>query len=136
MDPLGLKGCTTRISDNDDYDVVLELDKQEYPEAFGHIDDYLNGKIKGHSPRDGVFTLDRRGDNKVNVQERRNQSLSGHDTKVGYDRDKFPMAMFSEGGEGASVRYITPSDNRGAGSSISHALSQYPDGTRVKIIVN
>ncbi|HDR1023049.1 TPA: hypothetical protein QB352_002368 [Pasteurella multocida] len=69
VDPLGLKGCTTSISDNDDYDVVLELDKQEHPEAFGHIDDYLNGKIKGHSPSDGVFTLDRRGDNKANVQD-------------------------------------------------------------------
>ena len=51
------------------------------------------------------------------------------------DRDEFPMAMFKEGGKGASVRYIDPSDNRGAGSSIAHALSGYDDGTRVKIVV-
>ena len=45
------------------------------------------------------------------------------------------MAMFREGGEGASVRYIDPSDNRGAGSSISRALAGYDDGTRVRIVV-
>ena len=31
------------------------------------------------------------------------------------------MAMFKEGGKGVSVRYISPSDNRGAGA-IMHAL--------------
>jgi hypothetical protein len=45
------------------------------------------------------------------------------------------MAMFKEGGTGASIRYITPSDNRGAGSSIGKALTDYPNGTRVKIVV-
>ncbi|WP_164849113.1 NucA/NucB deoxyribonuclease domain-containing protein [Flavobacterium columnare] len=43
------------------------------------------------------------------------------------------MAMFKEGGNGASVRYINPSDNRGAGSAIGNALSDYPDDTRVLI---
>ena len=32
------------------------------------------------------------------------------------------MAMFKEGGKGASVRYISPSDNRVAGAAIMHAL--------------
>ena len=41
------------------------------------------------------------------------------------------MAMFKEGGEGASVRYIDPSDNRGAGSSIGNALYALPDGKRI-----
>ncbi|HGC6391003.1 TPA: NucA/NucB deoxyribonuclease domain-containing protein [Cronobacter dublinensis] len=52
-----------------------------------------------------------------------------------FDRDEFPMAMFKEGGKGASVRYINPSDNRGAGSSIANALKPFPDGTKVKIKV-
>ncbi|MGQ7856665.1 hypothetical protein ACUN24_20700 [Pedobacter sp. WC2501] len=45
------------------------------------------------------------------------------------------MAMFTEGGNGASVRYINPSDNRGAGSAIGNGLRKYPDGTIVKIII-
>jgi len=45
------------------------------------------------------------------------------------------MAIFREGNDGASVRYIDPSDNRGAGSSIGNILSDLPDGTRVKIEV-
>lgn len=36
------------------------------------------------------------------------------------------MAMFEEGKKGASVRYIEPSDNRGAGSSNSKCLQAIP----------
>ena len=39
--------------------------------------------------------------------------------------------MFEEGGSGASVRHINPSDNRGTGSSIGHVLSGEPDGTKI-----
>ena len=35
------------------------------------------------------------------------------------------MAMFKEGGKVASVRYISPSDNRGAGAAIMQALKGY-----------
>jgi len=45
------------------------------------------------------------------------------------------MAMCLEGGAGADVRYISPSDNRGAGAWVSNQLEDYPDGTRVKFIV-
>ena len=41
--------------------------------------------------------------------------------------------MFAEGGKGASVRPIDPSDNRGAGASMGNQLRGYPDGTHVKI---
>ncbi len=41
--------------------------------------------------------------------------------------------MFREGGSGASVRPINPSDNRGAGSTIGHLLRPYQNGTKVKI---
>lgn len=47
--------------------------------------------------------------------------------------DEYPPAMFGEGGKGASVRPINPSDNRGAGSTIGHQLREYPDGTKIKI---
>ena len=35
------------------------------------------------------------------------------------------MEMFKEGGQGASVRYISPFDNRGAGAAIMQALKGY-----------
>ena len=54
---------------------------------------------------------------------------------MGYDRDEYPMDMCEEGGAGADIEYITPSDNRGAGSWVSHQLSDYPDGTKVLFVV-
>ena len=62
----------------------------------------------------------------------RKLSLAGVKTKAGMDRDDWPMTMFKEGGSGASVKYINPSDSRAAGSSIGNALSELPDGTRIK----
>ncbi|BBP87013.1 hypothetical protein BsIDN1_06310 [Bacillus safensis] len=41
-----------------------------------------------------------------------------------------------EGGTGASVKYVRPSDNRGAGSWVSHQLSDDPDGTRIQFIID
>lgn len=46
------------------------------------------------------------------------------------------MAMCAEGGAGADIRYISPKDNRGAGSWVSHRFENYEDGTKVKFIVN
>ena len=47
-------------------------------------------------------------------------------------KDEWPMAMFKENGKVASVRYISPSDNRGAGAAIMQALKGY-DG-KMKIL--
>ena len=41
------------------------------------------------------------------------------------------MAIFKEGGKGASIRYISPSDNRGAGAAIMHALKGKSKDIRV-----
>ncbi|QKW31308.1 hypothetical protein HUT11_30140 [Streptomyces seoulensis] len=51
------------------------------------------------------------------------------------DRDEYPSAIFQEGGTGASVRPVTPGDNRGAGSVIGNHCSGLPDGTKVRIVV-
>ena len=53
----------------------------------------------------------------------------------GLDRDEYPPAMFAEGGKGASVRAIPPSDNRGSGAFIGHKLDGVPDGAKVKLEV-
>ena len=124
IDPLGLAGCTLTKSKSKNYEYVLKLKRSGYPATFGHISDAID---LGHAK---VVTI-QRGTAKAN----RKTSLKNIKTKPGYDRDEWPMAMFKEGGDGASVRYIDPSDNRGAGSSIGNVLSELPDGTRIKVEV-
>jgi hypothetical protein len=103
---------------------TLEFPSSRYPETGAHIRDAI---AFGHS---AVCTIDRDG-----AEENRKESLKGYPTKKGYDRDEWPMAMCAEGGAGADIRYITPSDNRGAGSWVSHQLEKYADGTKVRFIV-
>lgn len=124
IDPVGLAGCTLSKARSKKYDYKLRLKRSEYPETFGHID----GAIKKGHPY--IVTI-QRDTAKLN----RKLSLKDVKTKKGKDRDEWPMAMFKEGGSGASVKYIDPSDNRGAGSSIGNVLSDLPNGTRIKIEV-
>ncbi|MEI7027887.1 NucA/NucB deoxyribonuclease domain-containing protein [Paenibacillus sp. y28] len=105
-----------------DYTLIMPADR--YPETARHIKEAIEA---GESP---VCTIDR-----AKADERRGESLKGYPTRQGYDRDEWPMAMCKEGGAGADIRYISPSDNRGAGSWVSHQLEKYPDGTRVKFIM-
>ena len=76
------------------------------------------------------LTIDRTG-----AKGNRRASLRGISTKKGKGRDEYPPAMFKEGGKGASVRHIDPSDNRGAGSTIGAQCAPYPNGTKVRILV-
>jgi len=66
---------------------------------------------------------------------RRNQSLEGFGKVEGKHLDEYPPAMFKEGGKGASIRPISPSENMSTGASMGNQLRQYPDGTKVKIEV-
>ncbi|KIU09837.1 endonuclease [Bacillus subtilis] len=114
------KSSLNKSTDNTNADEVIYFPSDKYPETAKHISDAI---AKGESE---VCTIDREG-----AEENRNQSLKDVPTKKGYDRDEWPMAFCAEGGEGADIEYISPSDNRGAGSWVSHKLSDYPDGTRV-----
>lgn len=64
---------------------------------------------------------------------RRDQALSVCDPLPDWQRDEYPQAMFREGGQGASVRYVEPRDNTGAGATVGGLLRRYPDGTIVEI---
>ena len=116
--------ASVKVVDEVTHDVEVTISKSDYPETCSHIEDAIN---KGHEQ---FVTIDRKM-----AASNRAESLSGVLTKPGFDRDEWPMAMFSEGGKGADIRYINPSDNRGAGSAIGNALKEYPDGTIVKIII-
>jgi len=76
------------------------------------------------------YTIDRGG-----AAARRAQSMQGQSRLPGMDRDEWPPAMFKEGGEGSSVRGVTPADNRGAGASIGNQCRNLPDGTVVRIVI-
>ncbi len=113
-------GFTNPFSGETNYAVVF-IDSAKYPETAEHIET----AIRCGAP--ASLTLDRPGAN-----NNRLESLQGIPVRQGYDRDEYPMACFSEGGSGSHVFYLSPSDNRGSGSSISHQLRNIPDGTIVR----
>lgn len=73
--------------------------------------------------------------NRAKAAANRKKSLKGVPTRKGLDRDEYPPAVSKEGGSGASVRHISPKDNRGAGSSMGKQIRGLPDGTRIRIDV-
>lgn len=105
-------------------EVTITLSKSVYPETAAHIE---AAQQAGH-PR--YLTVDRPG----NIgNARRNQAIAVCDPLPGMERDEYPLAMFREGGQGASVRYVRPGDNKGAGATIGGLLRNYRDGTIVEI---
>ena len=66
-----------------------------------------------------------------NSKKNRRASLRGKKKVKGKDLDEYPMAMFKEGGKGASVRAIDPSSNRSLGSSIGNAVRNNPNVRQV-----
>lgn len=105
-------------------DVTLQFPSERYPETAEHIKAAI---AADHSP---ICTINRAG-----AEVNRKASLQDIPVKKGLDRDEWPMAMCAEGGEGADIAYISPKDNRGAGSWVGNQLEAYPDGTRVEFIV-
>lgn len=103
--------------------VQILFPSDRYPATAKHIQEAIE---KGEAP---ICTIDRGG-----AEENRSLSLKGIPTKKGYDRDEWPMAMCREGGEGADIEYIKPSDNRGAGSWVGNQLENFADGTRVEFM--
>ncbi|OEH94080.1 copper amine oxidase N-terminal domain-containing protein [Bacillus solimangrovi] len=111
------------IALGDPFDLILVIPAGRYPETTAHINRAIE---QGITP---ICTIDRAG-----AKENREKSLRGVPEKDGFDIDVYPMAICAEGGEGASVSYISPSDSQGAYSYISNLLEDDEDGTRVLII--
>ncbi len=102
--------------------IIVEISREKYPESAAHIEE---AQAAGQP---AILTVDRSA-----AKPNRKASLKGISTKPWYDRDEYPPAMFKEGGKGASVKYVAPGDNRGAGSSMGNQLKDIPDGTKVQI---
>ena len=103
-------------------DIEVTIPSNRYPETSKHIQD---AQKAGHPD---ILTINRSG-----AKTRRKDSIGGFDKVPGKDLDEYPPAMFKEGGMGASVRPVSPSDNRGAGAYLGNKLRNYPDGTKVRI---
>ena len=116
---------TTVSSKSDEFKVIkpvsVKISRSKYPESSQHIEDAIKN---GHP---SILTIKRPG-----AKNNRRAALKGFSKVPGKDLDEYPPAMFEEGGKNASVRPISPSDNRGAGSSMGHKLRPYPDGTKVR----
>lgn len=102
----------------------VNVSKSRFPESAKHIEDAVA------SGKPNTLTIDR-----GNAAARRREAMRGTETRSGLDRDEFPPAMFKEGGQGSSVRHISPGDNRGAGACIGAQCRGLPDGTSVRIDV-
>ena len=121
--------CAVRkaTEEDGDCDLVLTISRKNFSdnnEALIHIELYMQSTGKN------TFTYEPN-----NAKSQRKDSLDGVETKKGYDRDEFPMAIFKEGGKGASVMHINPSDNRSVGSAIGGALRGNETGSKVKIVI-
>ena len=122
---VGWDSVKQTITIGDTYDTVLKFPADLYPETAAHISSAM---LNGHSQ---VCTISRAG-----ADARRDASLKSIPIVENYDRDEWPMAMCEEGGNQASVAYIDPADNRGAGAWVGNQLENYPDGTKVKFVVS
>ena len=107
------------------HNAECHISRSKYPETAKHIEDAIN------EGQPDELTIDRGG-----AKQNRAQSLKGYDKVPGKQLDEYPPAMFKEGGAGAHVRAISGSDNMGSGSSMGHQLRPYPDGTKVKFIID
>lgn len=120
---------------------TIRINSTRYPETAEHVADAQRGRNWAgdrYSPTNTtrqpeVVTVDRTG-----AAANRRASTGQYETRPGYDRDEYPPAMFSEGGADASVKYINPSDNRGAGSTMGWDIrgAGLGNGQQVRIVVS
>lgn len=103
---------------------VCVVDSALYPATAEHI------RVAQNIGLPARLTIDRSG-----ASQRRTESLQNTPTRREFDRDEYPMALFSEGGSRADVAYLEGADNRGAGSYVGWQLRGIPDGTEVRIRV-
>jgi len=83
----------------------------------------------GHRPA-RLLTVDRGG-----ATSRRKAALAGTPTKPGFDRDEYPFAITRQGGAGATITYVTSSENRSAGAYLRNELKDIEDGERFLFVV-
>jgi hypothetical protein len=102
--------------------VHVQLSASRYPETTDHIADAIA------TGQPSLLHIDR-----AHEDAHRDASLADYPPRPNLDRDEFAPAMSREGGAGADVRYIDPSDNRGAGASMGNQLEDWCEGQPFRI---
>lgn len=97
--------------------VYVDLRNDLEPETISHLED----AIAAGEPR--ILHLDR-----AHADEHRKAALAHRHKVAGKDLDEYPPAFSLEGGAGADVRPIDPTDNRRAGARMGAALRAFCDG--------
>jgi hypothetical protein len=99
--------------------IEIPLSRAKLPDQYRQIVDVENttGKL--------VYTHD-----PSLARPNRLLSLRGTPVRRGYDRGEWPPAATREGGRGADVRHISPTQNRSIGASIGNRLRRVPPGTQ------
>jgi RHS repeat-associated protein len=100
----------------------------EWPDGNKHPDSAQHAADAQAGGQPAEVTIDR-----TRAPGRRDDALRGTPTVAGKDRDHYPPAVVVEGGKGASVKPIAPSDNRGAGADLRHKIRPYPDRTVIRL---
>ena len=118
-----VKGDTPDVTP-DGQPVKIIVAEDRFPESAQHIKDAQQ------AGQPNILTIDRAG-----ASANRRAALKGKPTEPGKDRDEFPPAFTKEGGEGASVRNIGSSDNRGSGACVGQQCQGLPNGTKIEIFV-
>ena len=118
-----IEGLARRSTDNlpDETPIIkkVQVSKNKYPESYEHAESTGNPN--------GPFTKDAQ-----NAKERRRENLKDVERVPGLDLDEWPPAQTVEG-TGASVKPISPSDNRGSGATIGNQTRDLNDGDQFEI---
>ena len=102
--------------------IYVTLDESRYPQTTDHWQDAVR------AGRPSLLHIDR-----PEEDANRRAALAAHPPRSGYDRDEYPPAVSDEGGRGASVRYISPSDNRGAGATMGNQIEGWCNGQPFRV---
>lgn len=103
--PVPTETATAAACSRQYHSISVTLDRSQYPYTTDHISDAI---AAGEA---SLLHIDRPG-----TDQNRREALAGIPTKPGYDRDEYPPAVSSEGGHGASVRYVPSGDESSPGT--------------------
>lgn len=106
------------------------IDSGLYPEIAAHISAAV---AAGHP---STVTVERSGAKQRREAAMEFSHMPAMPRDSNLDRDEWPMAMFKEGGAGASVRYVNASQNRAAGNSVRLQCASVNNGCPVQVIVH
>lgn len=101
--------------------MVVDLDNRKHRHVLDHVWDATRA---GQPKRLHIARYE--------ADDNRRASLRGVPSKPGWDRDEYPPAMSDEGGQGASVRYVRPAENRSAGSVMGNQLEAFCNNQRFR----